>query len=136
MPVPAGTHVMRDATITVDTIQFANSITKARLVPDNPIQQLRTLVPDGIVTDVDSAVWTLELSGVQVHGVGGLAKALNDAAGTEVSVVLQPKVGSGQDVATFTMMAMNIEFGGEQGAFRLFEATFPVIGAPIFSTSA
>jgi hypothetical protein len=136
MPVAPGVIVMRDSTITIDTVEFNSSATKFRLVPDTPIQQLRTLVPDGVVTDVDSTVWTFEVSGVQVWAAGGLAKALNDAAGQQVDVVIQPKVGSGQDKATFTMVAMPVEFGGEQGAFRLFEATFPVVGAPIFSTSA
>jgi hypothetical protein len=136
MPVAAGAHVMRDCTITMDGIEFAPSLTKGRLVPDSPIQQLRTLVPDGVITDVDSAVWTAELSGVQVWGPGGLAKALWDARGTEVVVVLQPRVGSGQDKATFTMISIPVEFGGEQGTFRLFEATFPVVGEPTFATSA
>lgn len=135
MAVPAGVHVMRNATITIDTVEFANSVTKARLVPDTPTQTLRTLVPDGVVVDIDSTVWTFEMSGVQAWAASALAKTLNDAAGTEVDVVLQPKVGSAQDKATFTIVAMPVEFGGEQGNFRTFEAEFPVVGQPVFSTS-
>lgn len=136
MPAPTGVHVMRNATITIETVEFANSITKARLVPDTPVQTIRTLVPDGVVQDVDSTTWTFELGGVQVWAANALADILNDNAGSEVDVVLQPKVGTGQDKATFVMIAMPVEFGGEQGNFRTFDASFPVVGTPTFSTSS
>jgi hypothetical protein len=136
MPAYARAHVIRDAVITIDTVTYNNQVTKIRLVPETPVQTLRTLVPDGVVQDVDTAVWTLELSGIQDMGAGGLAKALNDAAGTSVDVIVQPKAGSAQDVATFSMVAMAVEFGGEQGAFRLFEGEFPVNGQPVFTQSA
>lgn len=136
MSAPAGAHVMRNISIKVDTVEFANQVTKARLVPDTPIQTLRTLVPDGIVQDIDSTVWTLELSGVQDWKTGGLANALNAATGTEVDIVLQPKVGTGESTATFTAIAMPVEFGGEQGNFRIFEVELPVVGGVTFGTAA
>lgn len=136
MAAPTGVHVMRNVVLTIGATDYANQVTKARLVPDTPIQTIRTLVPDGVVQDVDSTVWTLELSGVQNWLTGGLADALNDAAGTELSIVLQPKSGTGQSTATFTIIAMPVEFGGEQGNFRTFEGEFPVVGAPTFGVSA
>lgn len=135
MPAPTGAHVMRNATLTVNGTAYANQATRARLVPDTPIQTVRTLVPDGVVQDVDSSVWTFELSGLQIWVTGGLAWNLNDLAGEEVDVVLEPAEGSGRETATFTMIAMPVEFGGEQGAYRTFEASFPVVGAPVFSPS-
>jgi hypothetical protein len=134
-PAP-GAHVIRNALITLEGTEYANQVTKARFVPDTPIQVQRTMVPDGAVTDIDSTVWTLELSGLQIHGTGGLAKALTDAAGTEVEIVVQPKAGVGQEVATATVVALPVEFGGEQGSFRLMELELPVVGVPEFSTSA
>ncbi|MGW3619485.1 hypothetical protein [Micromonospora arida] len=136
MPAPTGAHVMRHAIVTIDEVEYANQVTKVRLVPDTPVQTMRTLVPDGAVTDVDSTVWTLELSGLQIWIANGLAKALNDAAGTEIEVTIQPKVGTGQSTATCTIVAKPIEFGGEQGSFRSFEADFPVIGEPVWGVSA
>jgi hypothetical protein len=132
----AGAHVMRNAVITIDDVVYGNQVTKARLVPDTPIQTLRTLVPDGVVQDVDSTIWTLELSGVQAYGTGSLGAALNAASGTQIEVIVQPKAGTAQDVATCTIIAMPVEFGGEQGNFRTFDATFPIVGAPVFSQSA
>lgn len=130
-------HVMRNASVTIETEEYSQTgqVTKARLVPDTPVQTLRTLVPDGVVQDTDSTVWTFELSGVQDYGTAGLAKALSDLAGQTVTVTVQPKMGTGQDVATFDMVAMPTEFGGEQGSFRTFENSFPVIGQPVFSQS-
>jgi hypothetical protein len=97
---------------------------------------VRTLVPDGVVQDVDSAVWTLELSGLQINSTGGLAKALRDAApGSELDIVLQPKTGFSQPMATFTVMAVPAPFGGDQGAFLQMEMVLPVVGAPVFGTS-
>jgi len=136
MPAYANAHVMRDAIVTVESVTYTNQVTKARLVPDTPVQSIRTLVPDGQVQDVDSTLWTLELSGLQSTKTGGLAKALNDAAGQQVEVLIQPRVGSGEDTATVTIIAMPVEFGGEQGSFRTFEAEFPVIGQPVFGTAA
>lgn len=136
MPAPTGAMVFRDAVISVNAVEYANQLNKARLVPETPIQTFRTLVPDGVVQDVDSTVWTLELSGLQINTAGGLAKALRDAAGTEVEVVLQPKAGASQPTATFDIIVTHVEFGGEQGSFLPFEATFPVVGAPVFGTTA
>jgi hypothetical protein len=132
----ADAHVMRNAVVTIESTVYTNQVTKARLVPDTPVQTVRTLVPDGVVQDVDSTVWTLELSGLQSTKAGGLAKALNDAAGTQLTVIIQPKNASGEDTATVEIIAMPVEFGGEQGAFRMFEAEFPVIGQPTFGTAA
>lgn len=136
MPAPTGAYVYKNALVTIETVEYANQVNKARLVPDTPIQTVRTLVPDGIVQDVDSTVWTFELSGLQINTTGGLAKALRDAAGTEIDVILQPKVGFSQPTATFTVLALMTEFGGEQGSFLPIELELPVIGAPVFGTSA
>jgi len=130
----AGAHVLRNASLEVDTVEYANNVTAARLVPTTPIQQQRTLVPDGTVSDVDSATWVFNLTVLQ--GVGGLAAALRTAAGGEVDIVYQPKIGAGQEVATFTAIAVAPDFGGEQGAYRTAEVSLPVVGAPVFSTSA
>jgi hypothetical protein len=135
MAAPTGAYVLRDATVTIDSDEYANQCTKARLVPDTPVQTLRTLVPDGIVVDVDSTAWTFELSGVQDWtNSTGLADALNDAKGTQVVVVLVPRAGVGKPQATFTIVAMPVDFGGEQGNFNTFEGSFPVVGQPVFGT--
>jgi hypothetical protein len=137
MTVAAGIYVVRDAVVTVETIEYANQVTVARLVPDTPIQQLRTLVPDGVISDVDSAVWTLQLTLAQKNNTGGLAKVLRAAApGDELDIVLTPKNLTGEDKATFTVLAMPAPFGGEQGSFPMAEMVFPVKGSPVFSSVA
>lgn len=135
MPAPTGAHVYRNALVTVNEVEYANQVTRARLVPDTPIQTVRTLVPDGVVQDVDSTVWVWELAGLQINITGGLAKALRDAAGTEIEVILQPKVGFSLPMATFTALALPAEFGGDQGEFLPIEMELPVIGQPVFGTS-
>lgn len=137
MSAPAGAFVIRNATLTIGAVAYANQVTKARLVPETPVQTIRTLVPDGIVQDVDNTAWTLELAGIQDwKDAQGLADALNDAAGTQVTIVLQPKSGTGERKATFVAMAMPVEFGGEQGAFATFDVTLPVVGGVTFATAA
>lgn len=135
MPAPSGAQVYRDALITVDTVDYANQLNKARLVPDQPIQTYRTLVPDGVVQDVDSVVWTLEITGLQINIAGGLAAYLRTNSGLSIAWVLQPKTGVGLPKATFTTIAMMPEFGGEQGAFQVIDMTLPVVGAVTFGTS-
>lgn len=136
MPAPTNTVIFKNALVTIDEVEYANQVTKARLVPDTPIQTVRTLVPDGVVQDVDSTVWTFELTGLQINKAGGLAKALRDAAGTEIEVVLQPEAGFSQPTATFTVLALPSQFGGEQGSHLMTELELPVVGAPVFGTSA
>lgn len=135
MTVVAGVYVVRDAVVTVETVEYANQCNVARLVPETPVQTMRTLVPDGAIVDVDSPVWTFEVTAVQKNNTGGLAKVLRSAApGTQLDVVLTPKDLTGEDSATFTILAMPVPFGGEQGSFPTFEAVFAVIGQPVFSS--
>jgi hypothetical protein len=135
MSVPTGVYVMKDSSIEIDGTDYENQMTRGRLVPDTPIQTKRTLVPDGIVQDVDSPSWTFEVAALQKNDAGGLAKALRDATpGDELDVVYAPKADVGQAEATFTILALPVVFGGDQGAWAEFEAVFPVVGQPIFGT--
>jgi len=136
MPAVAGARVYKNAKVTIEGVEYANQLNKARLVPDQPVQTMRTLVPDGAVSDVDSATWTFEISGLQINAAAGLAQALRAADGGELDVVLQPQVGTGQATATFTVIALMPEFGGEQGAWLTQELELPVVGQPVFGTSS
>jgi hypothetical protein len=135
MAAPTGAHVYRDAILTIAEVEYANQVRIARLVPNTPIQTYRTLVPDGAVQDVDSPVWTLELTGLQINRTGGLAKALRTAgAGAQLEVELAPHDATGEDLATFTVVVIPPPFGGEQGAFGTIELVLPVQGQPVFSS--
>lgn len=140
MPAYTGAAVFRDASITVNGTDYANQLTKARLVPETPVQTQRTLVPDGMVVDIDSTAWTVELSGFQsiaVTGTGGLGDLLRTTtAGTEMDIVLTPKKGTGLRTATFKIVSMPIEFGAEQGNWFTFDASFPVRGGVTWGTAA
>ncbi|HVQ96134.1 MAG TPA: hypothetical protein VMU51_34255 [Mycobacteriales bacterium] len=132
MPAPAGAYVLKNVTATFDGDEYANQLTKARLVPDTPTQTLRTLVPDGVVQDTDTPVWTLELSGIQDYvQARGLARYLTDNAGDQVEVVLTPKVGG--VTATVDVILKAVPFGGDQGNFTVFEIELPVVGTPVFA---
>jgi hypothetical protein len=135
MPAPTGTILYKHIVFEIDGVEYANQSSRSRLVPETPIQTMRTLVPDGVIQDVDSSVWTLEVAGAQIWSTGGLAKALNDNAGLQVDVTLQLKSGVGQPMATCAIIAVPVPFGGDQGQILAFEASFPVIGAPVFGTS-
>lgn len=128
--------VIRNPTITIESVAYANQVSKARLVPDTPIQTKRTF--GGVDQDRDTPSWTLELAGHQDRGAGGLGKALDDAvaSGSTLTLVLQPKPGTGQDTATCEIVPVPIEFGGEVGNWKEFDTTFAVIDQPTFSQSA
>lgn len=134
MPAPTGAFVIRDALVTVATVEYNNQCTKAVLTPDTPVQSLRTLVPDGAVVDVDSPLWTFDITALQINQTGGLAKALRDATlGSTLAVILAPQNASGKFKASFNIIAMPPRFGGDQGAFATIEMSFPVLGAPVFT---
>lgn len=137
MAAPTGAFVVKNATVTVEGTAYANQLTKAQLVPDTPIQSVRTLVPDGQVQDVDSPLWTFEVAGLQINDAGGFAKALRDASpGDQLDVVLQPQAGSGKAQATFTVIAIPVPFGDDQGKYAMVDTVLPVIGQPVFGTAA
>jgi hypothetical protein len=137
MPAVDGAYVLKNAVVTIDSVEYANQARIARLVPDQPTQTYRTLVPDGTVTDVDSPAWTFELTGLQVNKTGGLAKALRAlAVGEQVDVTLAPRDLVGDDQADFTIVAMMPQFGGEQGSFAEIELVFGVVGQPVFTAIA
>jgi hypothetical protein len=133
MAVPTQVYVYKDASIEIDEVEYTNQCTRAVLIPTTPIQSVRTLVPDGQVQDVDSPMWVFGVSALQKNHTGGLAKALRSAApGAELDVVLIPQVGLSMPQATFTIKALPVQFGGEQGKFMDFEEAFPVVGQPVF----
>lgn len=129
-------YVMRNPTITIESVDYKNQVSKARLVPDTPIQTMRTF--GGVDQDRDTPSWTLELAGHQDRGTGGLGDALDDAvaAGGTLTVEIQGKAGTGQDKAVCEIVPVPIEFGGESGNWKSFEQTFAVIDQPVFSQSA
>jgi hypothetical protein len=135
-PIPAysGAFVLRDALVKLGGTSFGNQMWKAVLTPDTPIVQQRTLVPDGTISDVDSATWVLELEGLQDHETGGLAAYLRANAGAQVAFELAPRNTAGKVKATGTVIAVNAPVGGEQGEFTQFEIELPVIGQPTFGT--
>ena len=135
MAAPAGAYVMRNANVKIGTttpIEYANQCTRAELVPDAETQTLRTLVPDGIVQDVDTNVWTLNLAMIQDYtATQGLARFLTDNHGTQQTLTLTPKAGGVS--AEVTVICKAVNFGGEQGAFAVSEVELPVIGEPEFT---
>lgn len=135
MPAPTGAMVYKDAVITVDAVQYTNQLRMAILNPDQAEQTYRTLVPDGVVQDTDSVVWTFQIEGLQINIAGGLAAYLRTNSGLNIACILQLKSGVGQPKATFTAIAKSPPFGGEQGAFMTMPLTLPVLGAPVFGTS-
>jgi hypothetical protein len=128
--------IRNPSSVKVEDVEYASQVTKARLVPDTPTQTLRTF--GGVDKDRDSTSWTLELAGHQDRGTGGLADVIGDAAaaGTNLEIVIQPRSGAAQDVATCTFVPVPVEFGGEAGEWKLFDATFEVVDQPVFSQSA
>lgn len=135
MPAAVGAFVIKYALITVDGTDYANQCTSALLDPDQPLQQLRTLVPDGTVSDVDSTIWTWKIDGLQINKSGGLARYLRGLApGTQVAVVFGPNNATGEQKASFTAIAKQPALGGDQGKFASMDSIeLPVIGAPVFS---
>lgn len=136
MTAYTGSWVMRDALVKFASTDYTNQCTKARLVPDTPIVQTRTLVPDGVITDVDSTSWVLELTGLQDWETGGLALYFNTNAGSLVTAIIAPVSGTGKKQATVSVRIFPVEFGGEQGARGMFDVTFPVQGAPTFASQS
>jgi hypothetical protein len=136
MTTTAGAIVYKNTVLTVDDTDYADQHTKGRLVPSYSIQTVKTAVPGGVYQDIDEPTWMFEISGLQINTVDGLAEYLRENAGSTITVVLQPKDGTGQKKATFDCIALATEFGGESGTFMTIDISLPVLGAPVFGTSS
>lgn len=131
MTAPAGAYVLKDALVKIEAIDYAAQCTSVVLTPEQPTQTIRTMVPDGIVNDTDTPVWTAAINGIQDYvDAQGLARFLTDMQGTKVDIEFEPKKGGVK--ATITATAKAIPFGGEQGAFTTFSTELPCDGQPVF----
>lgn len=128
-------HVIRNSLFEIDGTDYSNQVNTVEFLPDTPVQTYRTLVPDGAITDTDSATWTLHLTGVQDFGTGSLGKKLRENAGLDMDVVYQPVVGVGQDHVEAVIRGVQLPVGGAQGSFRTFDITLGVIGEPDITQS-
>jgi hypothetical protein len=134
MPAHGGAFVNRNALFTLGGTSFANQVWKVRLVPDTPFQQQRTMVPDGTISDVDSATWTMELEGLQDYETGGLAAYLQTNAGVAVAFQYAPVNTAGKKKFTGTVTVIAPPAGGEQGEFAQMELEMPITGQPTITT--
>lgn len=133
MALPAGAFVMKNCLVKFGATEYTNQVQKARLVPEVNIQTIKTLVPDGVIQDVDTPTWTFEMTAIQDYVASqGLARYLLDNSGTSVVVTLEPI----KDGATWTFTAILVpgEVGGEQGGYATIEVTMPVLGQPAVGT--
>ena len=133
MTVSANAYVIKNGTVTIGGTNFSNEVFRARLVPDVNIQTQRTFDPTGTAVDVDTPVYTLELTAFQstsASASAGLASYLRVNAGSLVTFVLTPKSGSMSASGSF--MAIPPAFGGTNGEWASFEGEYPVTGTPSF----
>lgn len=131
MPNVENAVMMKNALVTIDGTEYHGEYTTALLTPTQNIVQELTLEPGYVLTDVDDATWTFQLAGPQ-NWVDGVSAYLNTHKGESVEIVLQPKKGSGQAMATFSVIALGGAFGGARGAFASYDLTMPVEGEPVF----
>jgi hypothetical protein len=136
MPAYAGAFLIKDALVKFGSTEYTNQCSTARLVPEVNTQTMRTLVPDGQVTDIDTPVWTLEIKGLQDHETGGLAAFLQANHGTTSSVTIAAAKGTGKRQATITVRLVPPPFGGETGEWSEMDLEFPCQGQPTFAAQA
>ena len=133
MAAYTGFRVMKDAIVKFGSTNFENQCTGAQLEPDVPSQQVRTLVPDGQVTDTDSAAWKFNVKALQDHESGGLASYLVANSGLTDTLVFAPRRGSGLKQWTATVRIQAVPIGDDQGKFPEFEVSLDVQGQPVAS---
>lgn len=136
MTAYANAFVLKDALLTLGGTDFANQVNSATLTPDSNVQSMRTLVPDGQISDIDSAQWVFSLKGIQDGEDGGLAAYLAENAGTYVDAVYAPRKGTGLTEWTFSVLCLPVPIGGDQGVYAVTEVELPVQGQPVPSAQS
>lgn len=131
--VTTGT-VMRNATVKLGTTDYALECTTAKLVPDQEVSTITTLVPGGQVVDAPEPTWTLELEGLQEWAATRLARYLWENAGTIVAFEFAPKAGAVGTVPTWAgeVFLKHTQVGGEQGEWLTTDKiSLAVSGQPV-----
>src|SRR5690606_41529189 len=118
--------IMRSSIAELDTNDYAEELSRAELVPDTQVELLK-LLKGNTVSDVDNPSWTFAISGIQDWTVSQcLCDFLNANHGDKIEVTFLPLLGTGQRSATFRVIAMSPNVGGEQGPWATFELELPV----------
>ncbi len=134
MPAYAGARVFRDAMFKLSGTDFANQAWEITMDGDTPIQQQRTLVPDGGISDVDTPLYKISLEGLQDWETTGLAKFLWTNRGAQVAFVFAARKGSGLAQHSGTLICVAPPAGGKQGEFLQMQMELPIIGEPTLGT--
>jgi len=132
-------YVIRNGLVKIATVDYSALFTKTRLVPQVSIQTFVPIVPSGVVQDVGPAVWQWEVTFSDDWTAStGLAAILagDDVSATVLAVVMAPKAGSTLPQASFNIVAVPVGFGGDVGTFSTQDATFPVVGQPVWSAQS
>lgn len=113
---------------------FKCQMRSVTLKPNQSIQKLKTLCPDGRYADVDDPEWDLELGYAYGYddGQGTAAELLADFLlenqGKKVAFRFRPRAGGKGYSGVVTAMAGPV--GGSQGAWMEGSVTLPVDGQP------
>lgn len=131
MPAYGGAYVLKDGILKFGATDYTNQHWDCTIEPETPIQQQRTMVPDGQVSDADSATWVMKLTGFQDWESTGLAAFLWANANLTSSFTYATKKGSGKVQFTGTVTIVAPPIGGKQGEFAQIEIELPLTGAPV-----
>ena len=135
MPAATGAlapHILKEGSISIGATDFANIISKSKLVPSQDIVTFTGYIPEAVYQDVNTATWVWQITAVASWAAGGLAKLLHENAGMELDCVFTPNTPTGES-ASFTIMPTEVPFGGDQGTFNVEDMIVPVIGQPNFT---
>jgi hypothetical protein len=137
MPAYPRAHVVKRHLFELDGVDYSNQLQTVLLTPNSETQSYRIAVPDGNVTDNDSATWTIQLIGIQDFGTGSLGAALRAGNGLDMDFVYEPNVtdNGGDDHVEGVMKGAPIPIGGTAGQFRTFDMSFGVSGEPLVTQS-
>ncbi len=128
--------VLKDAIVSVDGTEYQATVKTAMFTPTTNTQTYPVMVPEGAIQDVDNAVWTLQVVGLQDWGASGLSKYLKDNHGTQVDVTVTPVAVNGWPEINATVICMSPPFGGTAGEFAEMDVTLPVVGQPAFANAS
>lgn len=86
--------LMKDATLTIGTDEFAGAVSSVALTPSTSVVTFKGLNPDATFTDVTAPTWTCDLTYAQDwDSTNSLSMYLFENAGETVEAVFAPKAG-------------------------------------------
>lgn len=124
-------HVRRSVVLTVDSVSYECEVTNVTLTPNVTTATSTVLCDDGVIQDVGTPVWTLDVDYLVDHNPDSFYRFLLGNVGATAAYSYEPDPVNAPGVTyDGTLVVIPGPAGGAPGTFESGSVSLPVNGTP------